>query len=178
MRRWRRPRPRLRRLRHRQRPHEVAKVVRQSAKLKANSVGGEGAARQARTLDRVLAFLDELRAVRTRTTAANRAAILDRLARHRPNVHDLSGRMTGSGRDHRGAARAASSRRQGHRHEQIQIDRHAHRQIAHPVRVELVARAASGAFRDEFGAHAARLWIGNTASKSATPSNRPPARMN
>jgi len=35
----------------------------------------------------------------------------------------------------------------------------AHRQIAHPVRVELVARAASGAFRDEFGAHAARLWI-------------------
>src|ERR1700726_901346 len=41
----------------------------------------------------------------------------------------------------------------------FQIDRHAHRQIAHPVRVELVARAASGAFRDEFGAHAARLWI-------------------
>jgi hypothetical protein len=57
-------RPRLRRLRHRQRPHEVAKVVRQGAKLKANSVGGEGAARQAGTLDRALAFLDELRAVR------------------------------------------------------------------------------------------------------------------
>jgi len=34
-------RPRLRRLRHRQRPHEVAKVVRQGAKLKANSVGAK-----------------------------------------------------------------------------------------------------------------------------------------
>jgi hypothetical protein len=87
-------RPRLRRLRHRQRPHEVAKVVRQGAKLKANSVGGEGAARRAGTLDRALAFLDELRAVRTRTTAANRAAILDRLVRHRPNVDDLNGRKS------------------------------------------------------------------------------------
>jgi len=66
-------RPRLRRLRHRQRPHEVAKVVRQGAKLKANSFGGEGAARQSGTPDRALAFLYELRAVRTRTTAANRA---------------------------------------------------------------------------------------------------------
>ena len=40
-------RPQLGRLRHRQRPHEVAEVVRQGMKLKANCVGGEGSARQA-----------------------------------------------------------------------------------------------------------------------------------
>jgi hypothetical protein len=47
-------RPRLGRLRHRQRPHEVAQVIGQGMKLKANRVGGEGAARQARPLDRLI----------------------------------------------------------------------------------------------------------------------------
>src|SRR5271170_7195756 len=53
-------RPRLRRLRRRQRPHEVAKVVGKSMKLEANRVGGKGTARQASPLDRALAFLDPL----------------------------------------------------------------------------------------------------------------------
>ena len=51
-------RSRLRGPRHRQRPHEIAKVVGKSVELKAHRVGGEGAARQAGPLDRVLAFLD------------------------------------------------------------------------------------------------------------------------
>jgi hypothetical protein len=46
-------RPRLRRLRHRQRPHEVAEVVRRGMKLKAHRIGGEGVARQAGPFDRV-----------------------------------------------------------------------------------------------------------------------------
>ena len=37
-------RPRLRRLRNRQRPHEIAEIVGQGMKLKANRVGGEGSA--------------------------------------------------------------------------------------------------------------------------------------
>ena len=53
-------RPRLGRLRHRQCAHEIAEVVRQGMKLKAHRVGREGAARQPRPLDRVLAFLDPL----------------------------------------------------------------------------------------------------------------------
>jgi hypothetical protein len=36
-------RPRLRRLRHRQRPHEVAEVIRGRMELEADGVGGEGA---------------------------------------------------------------------------------------------------------------------------------------
>src|SRR5712691_10543084 len=55
-----RQRPRVRRLRHRQRPHEIAEVVRQGMELKANRVGGEGTARQAGPLDRALTFLDVL----------------------------------------------------------------------------------------------------------------------
>src|SRR3954471_20762593 len=53
-------RPRLRRLRHCERPHEIAEVVGKSVELKAYRVGGEGAARQAGPFDRVLAFLDVL----------------------------------------------------------------------------------------------------------------------
>jgi hypothetical protein len=53
-------RPRLRGPRHRQRPHEIGKVVGKSVELKAHRVGGEGAARQTGPLDRVLAFLDVL----------------------------------------------------------------------------------------------------------------------
>src|SRR6266404_7593298 len=41
-------------------PVEVAEVVGESMELKAHRVGGEGAARQAGPLDRVLAFLDVL----------------------------------------------------------------------------------------------------------------------
>ena len=37
-------RPRFRRLRHRQRAHEIAQVVRKGMKLKTNGIGGEGAA--------------------------------------------------------------------------------------------------------------------------------------
>jgi hypothetical protein len=50
-------RPRLRRLGHRQRPHEIAKVVRQGMKLQANRIGGEGSARQPGPFDRTLTFL-------------------------------------------------------------------------------------------------------------------------
>ena len=50
-------RPRLRGLRHRQGAQEVAEIVGQGMKLKAHRVGGEGAARQSRPLDRILAFL-------------------------------------------------------------------------------------------------------------------------
>jgi hypothetical protein len=39
-----RQRPRLRRHGHRQRPHEVAKIVGQHMKLKAHGVGGKGPA--------------------------------------------------------------------------------------------------------------------------------------
>jgi hypothetical protein len=53
-------RPRVRGLRHRQRPHEIGQVVGKGMQLKAHRVGGEGAARQAGPLDRVLAFLDVL----------------------------------------------------------------------------------------------------------------------
>jgi hypothetical protein len=53
-------RPRLRRLGHRQRPHEIAKVVRQGMKLQANRIGGEGTARQPGPLDRALALFDVL----------------------------------------------------------------------------------------------------------------------
>jgi hypothetical protein len=37
-------RPRLRRLRHRQRPHEIAEIVGQRVELEADGVGGEGSA--------------------------------------------------------------------------------------------------------------------------------------
>jgi len=53
-------RPRLRGLRHRQRPHEVAQVVGKSMKLKADGIPGEGATRQAGPFDRALALLDVL----------------------------------------------------------------------------------------------------------------------
>src|SRR5271169_3042526 len=53
-------RPRLRRLRHCQRPHEIAEIVGQRVELEADVVGGEGAARQAGPLDRALAFFDVL----------------------------------------------------------------------------------------------------------------------
>src|SRR3954452_17977429 len=53
-------RPRLRRLRHRKRPHEIAEVVGKRVELKAYRVGGEGAAGQAGPFDRVLPFLDVL----------------------------------------------------------------------------------------------------------------------
>ena len=53
-------RPRLRRLRHRQRPHEIAKIVGQRVELEADGVGSEGAARQACPFDRALSFLDPL----------------------------------------------------------------------------------------------------------------------
>jgi hypothetical protein len=51
-------RPWLRRLR--QRPHEIAKVVRQGMKLQANRIGGEGTARQRGPLDRARALFDAL----------------------------------------------------------------------------------------------------------------------
>ena len=50
-------RPRLRGLRHRQRPHEVAEIIGQRVELEADGVGSEGAARQAGPLDRALAFV-------------------------------------------------------------------------------------------------------------------------
>src|SRR5271165_3863045 len=53
-------RPRLRRLRHRQRPHEIAEIVGQRVELEADGVGGEGSARQAGPLDRALALFDPL----------------------------------------------------------------------------------------------------------------------
>ena len=53
-------RPRLRGLRHRQRPHEVAEIISQRVELEADGVGSEGAARQAGPLDRALAFFDVL----------------------------------------------------------------------------------------------------------------------
>jgi hypothetical protein len=53
-------RPRLRRLRHRQRPHEIAEIVGQRVELEADGFGGEGATRQAGPLDRALAFFDVL----------------------------------------------------------------------------------------------------------------------
>jgi hypothetical protein len=53
-------RPRLRRLRHGEGSHEIAEIVCQGMELKANRVGGEGAARQAGPLDRTLAFFDVL----------------------------------------------------------------------------------------------------------------------
>jgi hypothetical protein len=51
---------RLRCFRHRQRAHEVAKVVGGRVKLKADGVGGESAARQPRPFDRALALFDPL----------------------------------------------------------------------------------------------------------------------
>src|SRR6516162_3668227 len=53
-------RPRLRRLWHRQRPHEVAEVVGQRMELETHCVSGEAPARQPGPFDRVLAFLDPL----------------------------------------------------------------------------------------------------------------------
>src|SRR5713226_5785893 len=64
------------------------------------------------------------------------------------------------------------------RREQVQVNPRAHRQVADAVRMDLVARSAGRAFGDEFGAHAAVCGSSVTASKSATPSNRPPLRMN
>src|SRR5208282_3428647 len=55
-----RQRPRLRRLGHRQRPYEISEIVGESMKLKAAGVGGEGAARRPRPLDRALAVFDPL----------------------------------------------------------------------------------------------------------------------
>jgi hypothetical protein len=46
---------------HRQRPHEIAQVVGQGMELKTDSVGREGAARQACPLDRALSLLIALR---------------------------------------------------------------------------------------------------------------------
>jgi len=45
---------------HRQRPHEVAEIVRERVKLKPHGVGGKRATRQPRPLDRCLALLDPL----------------------------------------------------------------------------------------------------------------------
>ena len=53
-------RPRLRRLRHRQRAHEVAEVVGERMELEADGVGGEGATGQPGPFDRAFAFLDPL----------------------------------------------------------------------------------------------------------------------
>jgi hypothetical protein len=50
----------LDRLGHHQRPHEVAKVADERMELKANRVGGEGAARQVRPFDRALSFFNPL----------------------------------------------------------------------------------------------------------------------
>jgi hypothetical protein len=52
--------PRLCRLGHRQRPHELAQVVGQRMELEADGVGGEGAARQPGPFDRALALLDPI----------------------------------------------------------------------------------------------------------------------
>src|SRR5437870_2999066 len=41
------------------------------------------------------------------------------------------------------------------RREQAQVNRRAHRQVADPVRMDLVARRSSRAFGDKFGAHPA-----------------------
>src|SRR4029077_11581412 len=53
-------RPLLDRLRRRQRAQKIAEIVGQRMKLEANSVGGEGTARQPRPLDRALALFDPL----------------------------------------------------------------------------------------------------------------------
>jgi len=52
--------PSLRRLGHCQRPHEVAKVVGEGMELEADRIGREGAARQPRPFDRVLALFDAM----------------------------------------------------------------------------------------------------------------------
>jgi len=51
---------RLRRLRHRQRPHEIAEIVRKSMELEADGIGGESAAGQPCPFDRALALFDPL----------------------------------------------------------------------------------------------------------------------
>ena len=55
-----RQRPVFDRLRRRQRAQEIPEIVSQRMKLEANSVGGEGTARQPRPLDRALALFDPL----------------------------------------------------------------------------------------------------------------------
>jgi len=53
-------RPRLRRVRHRQRAHEVAEVVGQHMEPQADGIGSEGTARQPSPLDRTLSLFDSL----------------------------------------------------------------------------------------------------------------------
>ena len=66
-----RQRPVFDRLRRRQRAQEIPEIVSQRMKLEANSVGGEGMARQPRPLDRALALFDPLLAGPTLVVEGN-----------------------------------------------------------------------------------------------------------